>query len=149
MKRKKLLVETEMSELIFSDEKIKISKNGEKYFFELSNGITSDIAEAVSMIMKVCDNKSEVWDIEIENYIECEPEKSLYWLTGGRQEWNSLENYNRPWCDCYLEFQEEFGITIIGIIKKSKKLSDIRDCFNKYLNLPILYDFALSKSFVR
>ena len=77
MKRKKLLIESEISELVFSDEKIKISKNGEKYFFELSNGITSDIAEAVSMIMKVCDNKSEVWNIEINDYIECDPEKCL------------------------------------------------------------------------
>lgn len=149
MKRKKLLVEPEISELVFSDEKIKISKNGEKYFFETSNGITSDLAEAVSMMMRVVDNKSGVWNVEIENYEECDPEKSLYWLSGGRQEWNSLDNYNRPWCDCYLDFQEEFGILILGIIKKSKKLSDIRDYFNKYLSLPVLYDFAISKSFVR
>ena len=149
MKRKKLLVEPEISELIFSDEKIKISKNGEKYFFELSNGITSDIAEAVSMIMKVCDNKSKVWNIEIEDYIECDPEKSLYWLTGGRQEWNSLENYNRPWCDCYLDFQEEFGYLIINIIKRTKTLKEMREKFYKHLNLPTLYDFALSKNMIK
>ena len=62
---------------------------------------------------------------------------------------STLNHYNRPWCDCYLEFQEEFGFLIINIIKKSKKLSDIRNGFMKYLNLPVLYNFAISKNMVK
>jgi hypothetical protein len=149
MKKKRLFTESEISNLVFSDEKIKISKNGEEYFFEIGNEITSDVAEGVSIMMKLCDTKSEAWNLEIINQSEITPEKSLFWLTGGHTEWKSLENYNRPWCDCYLDFQEEFGILIINIIKRSKSLKDIKDGFNRYLNLPTLYDFAVSKSYIK
>ena len=77
------------------------------------------------------------------------PEKSLFWLTGGYSEWRTLTHYNKPWCECYLEFQEEFGFLIVNIVKKSKTLSDIRNGFQKYLNLPTLYDFAISRDFIR
>jgi hypothetical protein len=40
-------------------------------------------------------------------------------------------------------FQEEFGLSVISIIKSSKKLKDIRDGFIKHLNLTTLYEFAL------
>ncbi len=148
MKRKKLSIETETSKLIFSDEKIKISKNEENYFFELPNGITTDIAEAVSMMMKTLTYEDKIWNLSINNETNCDPEKSLYWLTGGTCEWETLDNYKKPWCECYLDFQKEFGTTIVNIIGKAKRLSDIRDSFNKYLDLPTLYDFALSKSII-
>jgi hypothetical protein len=38
------------------------------------------------------------------------PERSLFWLTGGDKEWRTMEYYNTPWCDCYLDFQTEFGL---------------------------------------
>jgi hypothetical protein len=37
------------------------------------------------------------------------PERSLFWLTGGDKEWRTMEYYNTPWCDCYLD-QTEFGL---------------------------------------
>jgi hypothetical protein len=148
MKRKKLSIETETSKLIFSDEKIKISKNDKNYFFELPNGITTDIAEAVSMMMKTLTYEDKIWNLSINNETNCDPEKSLYWLTGGTCEWETLDNYKKPWCECYLDFQKEFGTTIVNIIGKAKRLSDIRDSFNRYLDLPTLYDFALSKSII-
>jgi hypothetical protein len=102
-------------------------------------------------MMRVCKPDDSAWDIEVNNTnIEnISPEKSLFWLTGGTQEWINLENYNRPWCDCYLDFQEEFGFMIIKIIKDSKKLSEVRDGFIKYLNLPVIYDFAMSKNLLK
>ena len=47
--------------------------------------------------------------------------------------------------DCSLEYQEEFGLKVISILKKSKTMRDIKNGFLKYLNLPILYEFALEK----
>jgi hypothetical protein len=70
-------------------------------------------------------------------------------LCVGDAEWKSLEHYNTPWCDCYLDFQEEFGFLIVNIIKRAKNLDDIRKYFLEYLNLPTLYEFALSKNLVR
>ena len=151
MKRKKTLIKNELSNLVFCDSKIKISKDQNSWLFEIGRETTLDLAEAVAIMSLTISNKHLVWDLVIDQ-IETEsivPEKSLFWLTGGYSEWRTLENYNKPWCDCYLDFQEEFGYLIVNIIKKSKTLKDIRENFLKYLNLPILYDFAINRKMIR
>jgi hypothetical protein len=50
----------------------------------------------------------EHWNGEISTE-NITPERSLFWLTGGDKEWRTMEYYNTPWCDCYLDFQTEFG----------------------------------------
>lgn len=138
---------TENNTLLFKNNAVKITKElNHELFFEIKKNVTTDLAEAVSIMMNININ---VWDIEINNMIEVNPEKCLYWLSGGDREWSTLEHYNKPWVECYLDFQEEFGFMVIEIIKKSKTMSDIRKGFIKYLNLPTLYDFAISKGFVK
>ena len=151
MKKRKDLLEKIGTKTIFTDKTRKISIEGNKWFFEIGKELTTDIAEAVSLLIRECDGNDQVWEVEIKeiNTEDITPEKSLYWLTGGYKEWKSLENYNRPWCDCYLEFQEEFGFTILNMVNRSKTLGDIREYFIENLNLPVLYDFALSKNLVR
>lgn len=149
MKRKKDLLRSE--DHSFINEKAIISRDGEALVFEVGKDITTDIAEAASILMRDFNRSHSIWETQI-NDIKMEdisPEKSLFWLSGGYQEWRTLEHYNRPWCDCYLDFQEEFGFIIINIVKRAKTLGDIRDGFLKYLNLPILYDFAVSKDLVK
>ena len=150
MKRKKELLKSELDS-VFVSKKLVIKKEGNEWFFEIGKEMTNDLSEAVTIMMRVCKPDDSAWDIKVSNTdIEnITPEKSLFWLTGGSQEWKNLENYNRPWCDCYLDFQEEFGFMIIKIIKDSKKLSEVRDGFIKYLNLPIIYDFAMSKNLLK
>ena len=151
MKKRKVDTKLKGSDILYKSEFVDISREGEEYFFEIGSLLTNDIAEAVSILMRKIDNESEIWEIEI-NDVELEkitPEKCLYWLSGGNEEWQNLENYNRPWSDCYLEFQEEFGMLIVNIIKKSKTLRDIKCKFTRLLNLQTLYDFALSKNMVR
>ena len=148
MRRKKVAVKAHD---VYTDSFVRISKEQNEYYFEIGNEMTMDMAEAVSMLMRKEMWNSPVWGLEIQD-ISCEnlsPDKSLFWLTGGYSEWRTLEHYNKPWCDCYLDFQEEFGILIVNIIKRSKKLKDVRDNFIKYLNLPILYDFAIKKNMTR
>lgn len=151
MKKRKDLLEKIGTKTIFTDKTRKISIEGNKWFFEIGKELTTDIAEAVSLLIRECDSNDQVWEVEIKdiNTEDITPEKSLYWLTGGYKEWKSLENYNRPWCDCYLDFQEEFGFTILTSVNKSKTLGDIRKYFIENLNLPVLYDFALSRNLVR
>lgn len=152
MKKKKIVLESKRSNDDYIEEIVRINKsNNNEYFFEIGTEVTEDIAEAVSILMRKVDWNDNIWNREIKevdmNLIT--PEKSLFWLTGGYAEWRTLDNYNKPWCDCYLDFQEEFGILIINIIKKSKSFKEVRDNFNKYLNLPILYNFAVSKDMIR
>lgn len=149
MKKRKLALE-ELSEVVFSDEKIKINKVGQTFIFEIGKEITSDLAEAVAIMMNMIDNDHKIWNFQFDIEVEkITPEKSLYWLTGGDGEWKTFEHYDKNWSQSYLIFQEEFGLSIISIIKKSKKLEDIKDGFKKYLNLPILYEFALSKDLIK
>lgn len=151
MRKKKTLLKEIGTKIIYDDNTIIISREGNEWFFEIGKELTTDLGEAVSLLLRNCDASDEVWktDIKEMNIDNISPEKSLYWLTGGEKEWKTLEHYNRPWCDCYLDFQEEFGLLVISIIKRSKTLEDMRKHFIEYLNLPVLYDFALSRKLLR
>ena len=149
MRKKKVAVKAHD---VYNDNIVRVSREQNEYFFEIGKELTTDVAEAVSMLMRQKEMwNSLLWDLEIEDisYQDISPEKSLFWLTGGYSEWRTLEHYNKPWCDCYLDFQEEFGILIVNIVKRSKKLKDIRANFIKYLGLPVLYDFAIKKDMTK
>lgn len=149
MKKKKVDVMREFD--IWSDEFIKIGKDNGQYYFEIGKEITPDISEAVAILMRFKNKLSEnVWDLEIDNidYYNISPKRALYWLSGGDIEWKEMENYKKSWSECSLDFQEEFGLRVISIIKRSKTLRDIKNGFVKYLNLPILYEFALENDIV-
>lgn len=151
MKRKKNLLEKIGTKIIYNDDTMKISREGNEWFFEIGKELTTDLAEAVAILLRKCDKNDKIWNVEIKDIIteDIAPEKSLFWLTGGYNEWKTLEHYSKPWCDCYLDFQEEFGSTIINIIKKSNTLGDMRKHFISNLNLTLLYDFAMSKKLLR
>ena len=151
MRKKKTLLKEIGTKIIYDDNTTIISREGNEWFFEIGKEMTTDLGEAVSLLLRNCDASDEVWKTDIKeiNIDNISPEKSLYWLTGGEKEWKTLENYNRPWCDCYLDFQEEFGLLVVSIIKRSKTLEDMRKHFIEYLNLPVLYDCALSKKLLR
>ena len=144
MKKKKVAIMRNFD--FWSDNLVKIDKEGDQYYFEIGNDITTDLAEAVAIMMMKYKNNGKFWDLEINiDYYNITPEKSLYWLSGGDNEWQLMNNYKKSWMDCSLEYQEEFGLKVISILKKSKTMRDIKNGFLKYLNLPILYEFALEK----
>lgn len=151
MKKKKVLLKDELSETVFNEKRVFIKNYDNELIFEIGNETTNDIAEAVSILMRRLDFNDPIWKTEVKNIIpeQIVPEKSLFWLTGGYKEWEKLENYKKPWHECYLDFQEEFGFMIVKSVKRAKTLKDIRDSFLKYLSLPVLYEFAVSKDLVR
>jgi len=136
-----------IDKIIYDKENVTITKDTNELFFEIGNKVTNDIAEAVAIMMM--SKAKEGWDVQIDSSVEIDPERCLYWLSGGEKEWRTLEHYNTPWINCYLDFQEEFGFLIVDIIRNSKTLGDIKKQFTKHLNLPTLYDFALSKDLVK
>ena len=148
MRRKKVLVEN-AGELILNDSFVRVTKFDNQYFFEIGKEITSDLGEAVAILMRKNTEDNSIWEMEIDTDFDIEPSKALFWLTGGYKEWRSLEHYNRPWADSYIDFQEEFGFIVYNSVKRARRLNDIKKAFLKYLNLPILYDFAISKDLVR
>jgi len=120
-------------------------------FFEIGSEITTDIAEAVAIMMRSKNNiEDKIWSQKFDiNFESIEPKRALYWLSGGDVEWIGGKNYSVNWRQCDLDFQEEFGFMVISILQKSKTLDDIRKGFIKYLNLPVLYEFALSRGFIK
>ena len=132
---------------LWFDQGVKIGNSNEEYFFEVGSKTTNDLAEGVVLLMKSkkYDENDQFWKIEVrdKNYYNISPDKSLYWLSGGDYEWREMNNYKKTWFEASLMFQEEFGIKIINILKKSKTLNDIRIEFIKHLNLMTLYEFAL------
>ena len=152
MKRKKVITkERETSVVIYSSDKIRVSKelNGE-LFFEIENEVTSDMSEAVAMSMSFGIKDELFFDTKFNiNINKISPDKALYWLTGGDTEWVVKKHYNKAWSDVYLTYQEEFGLQIINIFKKSNTIGDVRNGFIKHMNLPTLYEFSLSKGFIK
>lgn len=151
MRKKRILSKESLSETIFDEDSVLVNKRGDSLYFQIGDTLTNDIAEAVSILMRRIDFNDSIWKTEVKNIDlhEISPSKSLFWLTGGYKEWDNLKNYNKPWCDCFLDFQDEFGFLVINAVRRAKKLSDIRDYFIKYVNLPVLYDFAVSKELVK
>lgn len=136
--------------ILFEDNITKIIEelNG-SLCFEIGREITTDVAEAVAIMMRN-KIKGDIWNMTFKyEFNNISPVKSLYWLSGGDNEWIMLQNYNSNWTECSMIFQEEFGLEILNIIKKSKTLGDIRNKFMKHLNLPVLYEFALSQDLLK
>ena len=151
MRRKKVDLQVRGNCSVFDDGILKISKELSNYYFEIGGEVTFDVAEAVAIMMRVIDWSSPVWTIGLSDIdtSKMSPERALYWLSGGNTEWKSLDNYDRPWCECYLDFQEEFGGLVYNIITNSSNMMDIRNAYVDKLGLTTLYEFALSKNFVR
>jgi len=151
MKKKRVITKVrETSSVIYNSERIRVSKelNGE-LFFEIENELTSDLSEAIAIVISKGINDTEFWqtsfNIDINNI---SPDKTLYWLSGGDREWINRNHYNKSWSEVYLTFQEEFGMTVINIINKSNTFGEIKKAFMRKLNLPIMYEFALEKGFI-
>lgn len=133
---------------VWDSELIKISEDLGSYYFEIGTEVTMDFAEAVAILMRMKSKwNDEIWNLKIVDidYYNIDPSKCLYWLSGGNDEWKDGENYKKYWHEVKLDFQEEFGIIIISILKRSKTLKDVRTGFLKYLNLATLYNFAIEK----
>jgi uncharacterized ferritin-like protein (DUF455 family) len=85
MRKKKTLLERIGTKVIYNDNKIKISREGNEWFFEIGKELTTDLAEAVSILIRKYDKTNPIWNIELReiDIDSITPEKSLYWLTGG------------------------------------------------------------------
>lgn len=133
-----------------SDNFIKLVPTQEQTFFEFDNFVSEDVAEVVAIMMRKKDVENSFWTQRIQkNDINVEPRKCLYWLSGGDREWVKLSNYRKPWNEVEEDFENEFKYLIKWIINRSNTLGEIRDNFIKYLNLPIIYEFALDKNIIK
>jgi hypothetical protein len=147
MKRRK---QADCSETMVHDSpRVKVHSLGDTLIFEVDEDVTQDVAEAVSMIMH---NRIEgsFWSIPTDGLAELvDPERALYWLSGGDREWSLLEHYSQPWPSCSQDFRDKWSETVTRIVMQSKTLADIRAGFRRELTLHRIYDWCISRGLVR
>lgn len=137
---------------VFDNYCVNISKGENDYlFFEVGDKSTTDICESVALMMRFGVTDPNIWNLDItkiKNIEIVDTHRCLYWLSGGDDEWIKRDYYKRPWNECDLLFEEEFGLIVQIILSKSKTLRDIKNGFTKFLNLPVFYEFCLSKNLI-
>ena len=77
MKKKKETLIKRANDL-YEDNIIRINKEGNDYFFEIGKEVTSDVAEAVTILMRKTEWNDPIWDFELKGVLleEISPEKS-------------------------------------------------------------------------
>ncbi len=151
MKRKKVECDNQiMDNIILNDVSVFFGKEN-LIVFEIGNEVASDISEFIAILTKNIKYDNEIWNTVIDKKLlnNISTVKTLYWLSGGDVEWNNGNHYNRPWSIYNVYFYKKYNRLVKNILKKSKTYGDVRDYFNEYLNLPILYDFALSQNMIK
>ncbi len=147
MRKRKLEVTT--NQVIFENNIIKISREHDGiHYYEIGSEITTDIIEAVSILIRLKNiNNDTFWNLEIPkiDIFDIDPEKCLFWLSGGKDEWFRNDNYKMTWMESHSLFRERFEDDIECIIRNSKTFKDIKNQITKKLNISIMYDFALSQ----
>ena len=159
MKRSKVLMD---KNIVINQSGVIIYKEANNtYSFECNNNnnrmkyfITNDTLEAVSSFIKIkeADLNESIWSIKItqEMKTNINYKKSLYWITGGDYEWSSCDsNYKKDWINCEDVFYNEFTPTLKNIIKEANTLGDIKHALVNNVNLPTIYEFALSEKMLK
>ena len=79
MRKKKTLLKEIGTKIIYDDNTIIISREGNEWFFEIGKEMTTDLGEAVSLLLRNCDASDQVWKTEIKemNIDNISPEKSF------------------------------------------------------------------------
>ena len=70
MKRKRITLEKQQEKEILNQRELRVTKEGNEYFFEIGPEMTSDVAEAVSILMRKVDWNDPIWNTAIDKKIE-------------------------------------------------------------------------------
>lgn len=130
---------------------IVIERNNGLLYFDIGRETTDDIAEAVVLLSKSIKENDPIWDIVISDAdrFNIDPIRSLYWLSGGDKEWESLSHYKKRWKLYNEVFLKKFKTKIINVVRKSNSLKDLKDHFDKEFDLLTMYEFSLENNLIK
>lgn len=120
-----------------------ISETDSEYYFEIANKVlTNDIVEAVAYLMRTTMWQQEAfWKLPLKQMSNIQPEKGLYWLSGGDDVWkNPL--HTAKWKDVCSLYVGAFG-TDVEYLLDAETLADIRTNIIRHLNLDVMVEFAM------
>lgn len=151
MKKKKNPFQEKNShqEVLLDQDLVTINQTDDTTYFQIGYQITDDLAEAVSIMMRIINENDPIWNIKIKKRHDVNYKKALYWLSGGDEEWLNLPHYNQSWTECSDLYVEEFKQEIDNIINRSITFKDIREKFKIKLNMFKMYDFAIEKNLIK
>ena len=148
----------EESKLIYKKGNISVEKTKDGLLFNLNSQVindsyieTTDYLTATAMAMRVNNLESDrkFWNIKLINkYENINLEKTLYWLSGGKNEWNINKVYKHKWEDVKDIFLYKYSDKLLEIIKKSRTLGDLKRGFKRFLNLQEIYEFSLTNNLI-
>jgi hypothetical protein len=129
---------------------IQVYSNGNSIYVEHGKFRTDDIAEAVAYLMYLPKfNNDSIWNFNITKYkSSISPCRSLYWLSGGDNEWVDGYTYDISWSSVYDLYDKEFSDIIYDIVANATTLNDIKNNFIYKLNIPIFWEFALKNKII-
>lgn len=99
---------------------------------------TDDVVELAAGLNYIkYKEKNSIRDIRYDK-TECNPNKSLYWITGGDKVWNNLDWYK------YSDIiNDELSDIIIHIWETSETIGELQDRLLKTLNPARIYELLL------
>jgi len=146
------------TKIVYDVDKLSIGFHQDRLCFQIFHPdlkeqvLTFDVVEAVAAMMRIPKMllDREIWKIKISNKDkDIQPIKAFYWMTGGNDEWVSLDNYSDSWSKASTFFEDKLGKELSRGVKKCCTLGDIRKLLERRFNLGRLYELALAEGFAR
>ena len=159
-KRRKNKKEDDYSptKIVYDADKLNIGFHQDRLCFQIFHPdlreqvLTFDAAEAVAAMMRIPKMvlDKEIWKIKLnQKDKDIQPLKAFYWMTGGNDEWVSMDNYCFNWQKASAFFEEKLGMQLLRGVKKCDTLGDIKKLLERRFNLGRLYELALAEGFAR
>ena len=158
-RKKRVIIDNEKGKVLYENKTKDVVIYGDngRLYFESTNPVLEeefksyDCAEGVAALMrlKTVFEDDKFWQLKVGNSrYDVAPGKALYWLSGGNREWLSNETYSYEWLEVHSIFEHKFRDVVYEIVENAETLQDIKEEFMKQLNLPVLYEFALSNDLI-
>ena len=147
-----------VTKIVYDTDKLNIGFHQDRLCFQIYHPdlkeqvLTFDVVEAVAAMMRIPKMllDKEIWKIKITNKDkDIQPIKAFYWLTGGNDEWSTLNNYTNNWSTACIFFEDKLGKELQCGIKKCNTLGEICKLLERRFNLGRLYELALANGLAK
>lgn len=158
-RKKRVIIDNEKGTILYQNDTKDVTVYGDngRLYFESSNPILEeefgsyDCGESVAALMrlKTVFDDEKFWNLKVgSSKYDVNPERALYWLSGGNREWKTNDTYAYEWLEVHSIFEHKFRDIVYEIVENAETLKDIKEEFMNQLNLPVLYEFALSNDLI-
>ena len=147
-KNVKKVVDTELENVIYKSDNISLCRiNNAMHLFGYQDLTINEVFEILVWGIKNRDGDDNFWNVKLAaiDKQNARPINIIYWMTGGDKMWKSHNwMWKKEWNDLSLMFVEHFDEKIMGIVKRSKTLGDLRNKLKSKLSSEDFYEMGLT-----